>query len=124
MAPRGGPQGGWEEIGLDDLSVAVHATSLALVELSALASLFNRLLKPKRAVLADRFAGSVPLFRCSVSGAEPECAAWRITGLPGFVLFRQGRPARRWLGEVHASLLIRGIEAALEDTASVRGVAQ
>jgi len=71
------------------------------------------LLAPTRAVLEQRYGSRLLMRRCVVQGAEPRCAELGVSALPALLLFRRGRCVRRWIGEMHFSLVTSVIDATL-----------
>jgi len=105
----------WPEVALVELAPALVGAPWALVEFWAPDCLFSRLLLPTRNTLAARYSGCVPLLRCTVQGGEPQCTDWGVSALPAVVLFRHGRPARRWIGVVDVTLMTRVLDVVLRE---------
>lgn len=100
----------WGPVGLAELPILLQQHRLVLVEFWAPDCLFSRLWQPVRQVGAQRLAGRVPMVRCAVSGAEPALVGWRLWALPAMVMFKDGKPRVRWIGETHWSVLMHSIE--------------
>jgi thioredoxin-like negative regulator of GroEL len=97
------------------LEPALAKSRLALVEFWADWCWFSRLLFPKSRWLAARYGDHLLVARCRLDGSEAAIARIGIRYLPAVVLFRAGKPLRKWYGDVPASGLVRAVESLAEN---------
>ncbi|SIT43203.1 putative Thioredoxin [Paraburkholderia ribeironis] len=100
---------------MTDLPAVLSQAGLVLVEFWTPDCLFSRLFLPLRTRLAGYYGERLSLRRCRLQDGELSASPWGVAGVPALVLFQDGRPVRRWVGEVHVSVVIHAIDARLAE---------
>lgn len=116
MTNHGAAETGMNSRNLDGatLEPALAESRLAIVEFWADGCLFSRLLQPKSRRLAARYGDRLLVARCRLDGSEAIVERVGVRYLPAVVLFRAGKPLRKWYGDTPESMLVRAVESLLE----------
>jgi len=70
-----------------------------------------RIMAPVIDELADEFAGKVKVCKCDTDAHRDAPAKFGISGIPTFILFQNGEPAKRFVGVSSKSDIKKALDA-------------
>lgn len=72
-----------------------------------------RMMGPVVAKIAEEFEGRVKVGKCNIDENMKLAQEYRVSSIPAFIIFKDGKPAANYVGSMPAAELRKNVEQAL-----------